>query len=140
MTLLYDLALHMLNIPYIWGGKNPTLSLDCSGLVNVLLHAYGLDIPNSNAQILFDHFSKGENHKSVLPELGALVFYGNSATSIDHVEMALNGHQQIGANGGGEHIKTLTDAIASHAYVKVTPIYQGPKLQGIFMPFYPEAP
>lgn len=137
MDLLYDLALRMVNIPYVWGGKNPLTGLDCSGLINVLLHAFGLDVPGS-AQMIFDHYSKPSNHVGQDAALGALVFYGSDRMHIDHVGMCLNRLRMIEAGGGGNTV--ISTEIAAHrgACVKVVPIYDGPRLQGIFLPEYRE--
>lgn len=137
LSLLYDLALKMVNVPYRWGGKFPGEGLDCSSLINILLHAYGLSIRNGTAQMLFDYFSRPENHLHDKAELGSLVFYGDSRTEIDHVAMCLTPYRQIEAGGGGPEVTSFESAARARAYVKITPIYTARRI-GMFMPHYLE--
>lgn len=139
MQTLYDLAMQMINVPYIWGGRCPIDGVDCSSLVTILLHSVGLDIGIASSQDLFDHFSKVENHRSNELGLGALLFYGASPSNIHHVAMGLSATQMVEAGGGGHLVTTRELAIKYGAYVKVVPTYTK-GLQGVYTPHYPETP
>jgi cell wall-associated NlpC family hydrolase len=39
-----------LGIPYVWGGTNPKTGLDCSGLVQLVYHNLGIDLPRVSYQ------------------------------------------------------------------------------------------
>lgn len=135
LQILYDLAIRLVGAPYIYGGKTP-MATDCSGLVCILLHAYGLDLKvvNPSAQHLFDYFSK--NHVSTDPQLGSLMFLGDSPTHIDHVGMCLNSLQLVEAGGGGPLVSSIQVAIQRQAYVKIRPLFSGARVMGTFMPDY----
>lgn len=134
MQLVYDVAISLLNVPYVWGGKSPNAGLDCSGTVNWILHAFHLDIPGAGAIALYEHFSLPENHISQAPQLGALVFYG---TPVDHVVMCVSDKRVIGAQGGDHTITSKELAAARGACVRVAPLYEKNR-RGIFMPAYEE--
>lgn len=136
MKLIYDTALRLVGCPYVYGGDTP-MGLDCSGLVQILLAVGGADLPgDQTAHNLFDYFSQPENYLSREPQLGALIFFGNPRKKIHHVGMCLDRRRMIEAGGGGEHIKTVQDAIQARAFVRIVPL-RFKDLAGIFMPEYP---
>lgn len=130
-TTRRDLALDIwraqLNEPYLWAGDDPLAGFDCSGLVNEGLKAAGI-LPRDgdwNADALSRKF-----RRILDAELkpGCLLFWNRGGT-IGHVEIvhAIIGGQvfTIGASGGGSKTKTLEDAIAQNAYVKIRPAVAG---------------
>ena len=38
-------AMDYLGVPYVWGGTDPSVGLDCSGLVQLVLRRHGIDAP-----------------------------------------------------------------------------------------------
>lgn len=122
-----ELAHRLLYTPYRWGGDDPS-GLDCSGLIVELYQSVGWlkRGEDLNAQSLRQRFS------SVAPELvapGDLVFWLDSpyqkqgAGRAVHVGLIIDPrHLYIGADGGGSSTKTLADAWARNAYVKVRPV------------------
>lgn len=75
-------ALKYLGVPYVWGGENPNIGLDCSGLVKIVFKKFGVE--------LF-HYS-GTQAQSGVPvgydelQPGDLVFFGSP---IHHVGIYL---------------------------------------------------
>jgi cell wall-associated NlpC family hydrolase len=114
------------------------MGLDCSGLVQELLTAVGMDIPgDQNAQAFYDHFSKPENGTMHVIGLGSLIFYGKSIKEISHIVMVLDDMYCIGANGGGSKTVNAEAAAMQDAFVKVRPIHYRQDLVAVVMPKYP---
>lgn len=138
MKLCLQVALSNLGRPYRYGGRTPEEGLDCSELVQLILHAGGADLPgDQNAQQLFDFFSKPAHHISQDAQLGALVFYGQGP-KIHHVAWAVDRRRHIEAAGGGADTLSLESANRRGAFVKLTPIrFLSLDFKGCYMPDYP---
>jgi cell wall-associated NlpC family hydrolase len=132
--LLYDYAKSFLGLPYIWGGDDPVLGVDCSGLCVELLKSVGILAKGSDytAAGLRNLFAASRLH---VPEFGALAFYG--ASSITHVGFCLNDKLMIEAGGGGSKTLTAQDAAKQNAYVRIRPIMSRSDFAGVYMPKYP---
>jgi len=112
-----------LNRWYIWGGDDP-LGFDCSGLVVECLRSVGWIGPNLDlsADGLWQMFQPDEN---TIPTpgagAGAMAFWftGQRAT---HVAICLDSEYCLTADGGGSHIRTVSDAQRFNAYIKIRPI------------------
>ncbi|MBE0447392.1 MAG: C40 family peptidase [Actinobacteria bacterium] len=75
-------SIQYLGVPYVWGGEDPEIGLDCSGLVKVVFKEFGIDLP---------HYSRAQAKLGIgvgYDELrtGDLVFFGNP---IHHVGIYL---------------------------------------------------
>jgi cell wall-associated NlpC family hydrolase len=135
MQLLKDYALKFVGTPYKWGGANPIEGLDCSGFVQLILAAAGIDPPgDQTAQGLFNHFEKTASHG--IRKLGSLAFFGKSVTQISHIGWCLDPYRMIHASGGDHLTLTLSDAARKNAYVKVTLIEYRPDLVAVLKPQY----
>lgn len=96
-------------VPYTWGGKNPVMGLDCSGLIIYVLSRMGaldrgLDF---TAQGLHDHYSK--HPELVNPKAGALgtvAFYGKNTDSITHCSMYIDDTVMLEAVGDRRVLST----------------------------------
>jgi len=101
---------------YIWGGDNPK-GFDCSGLAVEYLKACGLVGRNEDytAASLYKKFSE---FQTPLPTRNCLIFF-KSKDKINHVEIALNDRQSVGASGGTSKIKNEFDAMNHDAFIKV---------------------
>lgn len=110
-----------LNLPYIWGGDDPIIGYDCSGLVQELYSMIGLDPKgDQTAQALYDFFVyRSYSHYA---DVGSLVFYGKDSCSITHVGLMISEHCMIEAGGGGSRTKSSDDAAKQNAYVRIRPI------------------
>jgi cell wall-associated NlpC family hydrolase len=135
--VLYDLALRLYGLPYLWAGDDPIKGFDCSGLVLELMQSVGQLPPkiDINAQGIFDTF-KARGRETTVADFGSLLFFGVSKLKITHVTFALNRSLMLEAGGGGS--STLTAAIAAdqNAYNRVRPITNRKDLVGIVTPDY----
>lgn len=134
LSIVMDLAWTMLHRPYIWGGDDPIKGFDCSGMQIELLKSVGI-LPREGdwtAQGLWNYF---QNKVVKFPDRGCLVFWGNSSDSVVHIELCWNSKLCIGASGGGSKTKTVEDAIAQNAYVKLRPISSRSGVVGYVDPF-----
>ena len=75
-------ALAQIGTPYVWGGETPGVGFDCSGLVQAAYGVAGIRLPRV-AQDQYDDTPKVPVDSPLAP--GDLVFFGDSASSIDHV-------------------------------------------------------
>lgn len=112
--------------PYIWGGDDPVLGWDCSGLMVEALKATGI-LPRTGdwrAVDLAARFQKVERLQR-----GDLVFWNRGAGGIGHVEMVWRVYGEtiltIGASGGGSGTVNREDAVKQNAYVRIRPIEAG---------------
>ena len=110
--MLRAYILKFVGLPYIWGGDDPILGLDCSGFAQEVLLAFGAHpSPGEDltAQSLYDKLLKTGGYNQTMP--GALAFYGKQYNSITHVGVLFTADLIVEAGGGGS--KTLTSADAA---------------------------
>lgn len=135
---LTEYALSMLGVPYIWGGENRLTGVDCSGLVQLILRAGGVDPPgDQTAQALYDHFHRTSGVEGI-PQWGALAFYGESVLKISHVAWCLNPYQMVHAAGGDSTCKTIEDAKKKGACVRIDLIDYRKDRVALIRPRYPK--
>lgn len=133
--VLQAYMIRLVGTPYRWGGDDPILGFDCSGLAQELLASVGMDPPgDQSAQNLFDHF-KNSNTGRILA-CGALVFYGKSEKEITHVGMLLDSVHIVEAGGGGSGTTTLEAAAKQNAFVRIRRFDHRKDVVAIFMPRY----
>jgi len=117
--------------PYIWGGDDPILGFDCSGLVQEGIKGVGI-IPRAidfNADGLL-HIAFKTRPRLQINQLkpGALLFWIRGGI-IGHVEIvwAVIGVKilTIGAAGGGSVTTSAEAAAKQNAYVKIMPAVPG---------------
>jgi gamma-D-glutamyl-L-lysine dipeptidyl-peptidase len=91
-----SLAAHkFLNIPYLWGGKNP-FGMDCSGLTQVIMKIFGKAIPRDSVQ----QVSEGKMVNFISEaKPGDLAFFDNEEGRIIHTGIIVNNQQIVHASG-----------------------------------------
>lgn len=108
-TELMQVTRFLLNTPYLWGGKN-ALGMDCSGMTQVVMSLFGVDLPR-NASQQVNCGSVVENLQDTKP--GDLVFFDHADaesegslprnctgdTRITHVGMLLDSERVIHCSG-----------------------------------------
>lgn len=114
-------------LPYIWGGADPKVGLDCSGLAQHLLAWHKIDPPgDQTADVLMKYFSKPENGKKVGLadlDLGDLIFFGNIKTGrSNHIALGLFDGLMFEAGGGGSTCTSPEIARKLGASVRVSNI------------------
>lgn len=98
---IIDYALQFLGMPYLWGGDNPNISFDCSGLVQYSYGKFGIQLPrvSQDQQNVGTPISRTE----LIP--GDLVFYGTPAT---HIAIYLGDGYILEAPQTGDFIKVTS--------------------------------
>lgn len=124
-SIVCEEAWHYLGKPYVWGGDDPIAGFDCSGFAIELLKSVGKIPINGDwtANGLFNLLRlKYINSLVEKPICGCFAFYGDE-NRIKHVTLCVSDEECIGAEGGSSTSKTINDAIAQNAFIKIRPIY-----------------
>jgi len=79
-------------VPYRWGGTGPG-GYDCSGLVQAAYRSAGVTLP----RVAQDQFDAGPGVAAGQAAPGDLVFFGDSATTVEHVGLYLGAGRMIDA-------------------------------------------
>lgn len=134
--MIERIALMCLNIPYLWGGKNPLTGFDCSGLSEWILATMGIDPPGfNNAHMLYLWFL--QRGVAMGPRKGAFCFYGTSE-KITHIAYMLNEHLVIEAGGGDSTTTNIEVAKKQGACVRIRPFGHRKDLVAVIFPKYPD--
>ena len=101
-TGVVEVARRYLGVPYVFGGTDPRLGLDCSGLVQVVFRQLGVQLPRT-AQLQF-YATPRLSQEQLQP--GDLVFFARTYADpndwITHVGIYVGGGMQINAPTEGQ--------------------------------------
>lgn len=95
-------AERFVGIPYQWGGNTVVDGLDCSGFTKAVYNLCGVNIPRTSR----DQYKAGNPISKDELRDGDLVFFGNSASSINHVGIYIGNGRFVHAPRRGEEIRT----------------------------------
>ena len=89
-----------LGVPYVWGGTNPAVGLDCSGLVQRVYGDLGISLP----RVAADQASQGTAVASLAQaQPGDLITYGQPA---EHIGIYIGNGMMIDAPHTGTSVRT----------------------------------
>jgi cell wall-associated NlpC family hydrolase len=106
--------------PYLWGGNDEYVGLDCSGLIVAIFRRIGMikSTADHSSQELYNIYSK---YLTESPTPGCLVFYGKDLRNISHVALMISSKHIIEAAGAGRDCTTVERAQELGARVRLNP-------------------
>jgi cell wall-associated NlpC family hydrolase len=109
------IAERYLGIPYVWGGADPAIGFDCSGLMMYVYRQLGISLPHFSG---YQFYSGAHVPPSALAP-GDLVFFEPGANGPGHVGMYVGGGDFIQAPHSGDVVKisSLREAAYALTYV-----------------------
>jgi cell wall-associated NlpC family hydrolase len=97
-------ALSKIGTPYVYGGESPS-GFDCSGLVQAAYRTAGIILP----RVAQDQFDAGPHLAPGTPlQPGDLVFFGQSATDVQHVGIVVRPGVMVDAPHTGASVRVET--------------------------------
>ena len=119
-----DYAKSFIGVPYIYGGNNPIVGMDCSGLVCECLKAVGILSSHSDftAQGLYEHFVNIGYPEFAKSDADFILFFGSSRSKISHVAIGIDDKLMIESGGGDSLTTTIEAAKKLNAFVRIRPI------------------
>jgi cell wall-associated NlpC family hydrolase len=108
-------AERFVGIPYRWGGDTVVEGMDCSGFVRAVYNLCGVNIPRTSRE----QYQTGEAVALGEVHDGDLLFFGDSAESINHVGIYVGNGRFVHAPKRGDDIKVsgLDEAYFSRRFV-----------------------
>jgi cell wall-associated NlpC family hydrolase len=94
-------AERFVGIPYRWGGNTVVDGMDCSGFVRAVFNLCGVNIPRTSGE----QFQTGQGIDRGDLREGDLVFFGDSASRINHVGIYVGDGRFVHAPRRGDDIK-----------------------------------
>jgi NlpC/P60 family protein len=110
-----SIAVRYLGTPYVWGGADPAIGFDCSGLMMYVYRQLGISLPH------FSGYQWFSGQHVAPPDLrpGDLVFFEPGLRGPGHVGMYVGGGEFVQAPHSGDvvRISSLRDAAYALTYV-----------------------
>jgi cell wall-associated NlpC family hydrolase len=108
-------AERFVGIPYRWGGNTVVDGMDCSGFVRAVYNLCGVNIPRTSQE----QFRTGDPVDRSDLHQGDLVFFGESASKINHVGIYVGEGRFVHAPRRGDDIKvsSLDDPYFSRRFM-----------------------
>lgn len=103
-----DMAESQLGVPYVWGGEQPGVGFDCSGLVQWAYKQAGVNLPRTSEQQWASLKNKRVPKNNL--QAGDIVFSAGSdgtPTNPGHEGMMVNSRQLIQAPQAGEDVQLI---------------------------------
>ena len=101
-ALVIDMARRYLGVRYVFGGTDPNIGLDCSGLVQLVFRQLGIPLPRTAQQ----QYNATERLTPDQLQPGDLVFFARTYADpndwVTHVGIYLGNGQQINAPTAGQ--------------------------------------
>lgn len=95
-------AIGLIGTPYAYGGNDPQLGMDCSGLVRYLFReTWGAELPRTSAEI--SRLGQAIDKRELQP--GDLVFYNTLRRAFSHVGIYLGDNRFIHAPASGGQVR-----------------------------------
>lgn len=100
---IVDLARKSLGVQYVWAGNSLSSGVDCSGLVQQVYKAYGIELP----RVTYQQINVGASVEPNKLRPGDLVFFDTdrSKAGPDHVGIYIGGGKFIHAPRPGDKVK-----------------------------------
>ena len=104
-----QIAFTQLGVPYVFGGNEPGVGLDCSSFVQFVFSKVGITLPRT-AQAQYDstvHISQSQARK------GDLIFFANTYSTSDyitHIGVYLGDGKYIQEGGANVHVTDVNEA------------------------------
>lgn len=117
-------AMEYQGVPYLWGGTDPNVGLDCSGFVQLVYRELGIELP----RVSRDQARQGEAVPSLAEARpGDLIAFG---TPVDHIAIYVGDGKIIHAPRSGEVVKVTDIHRTPTAIRRITPSGDPSKLNG----------
>jgi len=112
-----DYAKTLIGTRYVWGSANPSVGVDCSGLVNHVSNHFGISVPRTSSQ--FTHLGTTVTVEEAKP--GDLILFAGS-----NPRKKVVGHMGIVTENPGDHLAFIHSSSGHKRGVHIS------QLQGYF--------
>ena len=100
-SAVLETALALRGVRYQFGGENPAVGFDCSGVVRYVFEQHAVRLPRT----VTEQFLVGRDVEIALISPGDLIFFSTVAPGASHVGIALDGGTFVHAPGSGSVIR-----------------------------------